>query len=255
MQYQVKLEAFEGPFDLLFHLIEKNEVDIYDIPIAEITRQYLDHLEGMKHLDLETVSEFLVLAATLLSIKARMLLPKPARGGSEETGEDEVDPRDELVERLLEYKKFKNSALHLGSLQEQQGRTFYRLNEPESFFGLWQPDDPLQGLTLQDLVQALQQVLANLDLEEPVREIPREAVTINGMMAEMEERLRQDPQGISFQQLFAGARRRIDVVVRFLALLELVRLQRIRVRQREICGEILIFAQQSAQTPAEGEKS
>lgn len=243
MKYLVKLEAYEGPFDLLFHLIEKNEVDIYDIPIAEITRQYLAHIAGMAGLDLETVSEFLVLAATLISIKARMLLPKPVRAAGEETLEDEVDPRDELVERLLEYKKFKNSAVHLGTLQEKQGRSFSRLNEPESFYGLWIPDDPLEGLTISDLVQAFQLVLDGLEKTDEVREIPREAITINGMMAEISARLTEYPQGISFQALFSQSRRRIDVVVRFLALLELVRMQRIKVRQSEICGEILIFAQ------------
>ncbi|HWI55555.1 MAG TPA: segregation/condensation protein A, partial [Desulfobacteria bacterium] len=106
MAYQIKLQVFEGPFDLLFHLIEKNEVDIYDIPIAKITEQYVEYIKNMQMLDLEVASEFLVMASTLLSIKARMLLPKPPKEDPE-LDEEDADPRDLLVEKLLEYKKFK----------------------------------------------------------------------------------------------------------------------------------------------------
>jgi segregation and condensation protein A len=248
MSYHVKLEVFEGPFDLLFHLIEKNEVDIYDIPIAEITRQYLDYIEAMQSLDLELASEFLLLAATLLAIKARMLLPKPA-SSAEENPEDGLDPRDELVEKLLEYKKYKNSAVLLEELELKQGKVFSRLNDPESFLNLWGANNPLEGLTLLDLVQAMHEVLADLVKTEQIQEIHREEITIKSKMEEMLAILTDNPLGISFQKLFSRARERIEVVINFLALLELIRMQRIRVRQSAVCAEIMIFPKAGGELP------
>jgi len=240
MKYQIKLEVFEGPFDLLFHLIEKNEVDIYNIPIAEITHQYLDYLEEMQSLDLEIASEFLVMAATLLSIKAKMLLPKPPKVLEEE--ELEEDPRDELVERLLEYKKYKIVAEFLHQQEEHQGKVFFRPNEEEFFLSMFADKNPLEGVRLEDLKAALIKILSkNIDLV-PIIEIPREEITIKKKMEEITKILESFPGGISFSDLFSSPVSKIEVVVQFLALLELMRIQKIKVSQTFVNGDIMIFS-------------
>ncbi|MGI6064995.1 MAG: segregation and condensation protein A [Bacillota bacterium] len=240
MKYHVKLEVFEGPFDLLFHLIEKNEVDIYDIPIAEITRQYIEYMDSMQKLDLELASEFLVMAATLLSIKAKMLLPKEPKPMGCDSNDTGVDPRDELVDRLLEYKKYKIMAEYLGSLEAKQGKVFARPNDMESFISLFDDTNPLEGLTLLDLVKALQEVWTKKEHEEQFQEIPREEISIKEKMDEIIDIL-DHSQGVSFQALFAHQAGRTEIVVQFLALLELVRLQMVTVRQSATWGEIMIF--------------
>ncbi|MEL7565111.1 MAG: segregation/condensation protein A [Dehalobacterium sp.] len=240
MKYQIKLEIFEGPFDLLFHLIEKNEVDIYNIPIAKITRQYLDYLEEMQSLDLEIASEFLVMAATLLSIKAKMLLPKPPKVPEEE--ELEEDPRDELVERLLEYKKYKLVAEFLHQQEEFQGKVFFRPNEEEFFLSMFADKNPLEGVKLDDLKTAFIKILArNIDLV-PMIEIPRDEITIKKKMEEIKKILASSSSGISFFDLFLSPVNRIEVVVQFLALLELMRMQKVTVSQPFLNGDIMIFS-------------
>lgn len=241
MKYQVKLEVFEGPFDLLFHLIEKNEVDIYDIPIAEITGQYLAYIRAIKRLDLELASEFLVMAATLLSIKAKMLLPKPLPDLEVEPKQEE-DPRQELVERLLEYKKYKQAAGFLELLEKKQEKIFFRSNELEAFIGLFSDINPLEGFTTSDLVQAFQGLLEQLEKKEVVEEISREEVTVKEKMTEILQVVKCSPGGISFQTLFSRSTGRVEVVVQFLALLELVRLQVVSVWQSVVCGDIIVFA-------------
>jgi len=239
MDYNIKLEAFEGPFDLLFHLIEKAEVDIYDIPIAKITDQYIDYIHTLQALDLEVASEFLVMAATLVQIKSRMLLPKPPK--AEETLEMEEDPRDELVARLLEYKQFKAAASLLKEREQAQGLTFTRPVDVEEFISAFAEKNPLKGLTLSDLLGALQTVLERVDEEELVTEITREEVTVRDRMREVLRRLVLAREGITFSELFRGARTKVAVVVTFLALLEMIRLGRIVVRQSENFSEMLIY--------------
>jgi segregation and condensation protein A len=241
MKYQIKLEVFEGPFDLLFHLIDKNEVDIYDIPISEITQQYLAYLEEMQSLDLEIASEFLVMAATLLAIKARMLLPKLPKVLEEESPEEE-DPRDELVARLLEYKKYKLIADYLHRQEKEQRKVFFRPNEEDLFISLFADQNPLEGVQIDDLKAALIQVLKkNFDLE-PMKEIPREEITIKKKMTEITVILQKHPQGISFFSLFNNSVSKVEVVVQFLALLELMRKKEVKVSQSSLCGDIFIYA-------------
>ncbi len=239
MGYQIKLEVFEGPFDLLFHLIDKEEVDIYDIPVARITDQYLEYISSLQSLDLEVASEFLVMAATLIQIKSRMLLPKPPK--AEVTGEVEVDPRDELVARLLEYKKFKAAALILKEREQSQGLTYTRPVNVEEYINAFAEKNPLKGLTLSDLLSALQEILNRVEVEETVQQIPREEVTIRDRMREISRRLFLAKTGISFQELFKGPRTRTDVVVTFLALLELIRLGKVTVHQRNNFSDMVIF--------------
>jgi len=241
MKYQVKLHVFEGPLDLLLHLIEKNEVDIYDIPIAEITRQYLAYLETMERMDLEIASEFLVMAATLLSIKAKMLVPKPPKIDDEDAQEIEFDPRDELVERLLEYKKYKVLAEYLQQLEEIQEKVFYRPNEEEQYLNAFSESNPLEGLTLDDLIKALQDVVNKIEPEDLTKEILREEITIKDKIDEITSILSTHPRGVSFRELFSKPVGRVEMIVQFLALLELVRLQVALVRQSSPFGEIIIY--------------
>ena len=157
MGYAIKLERFEGPLDLLLHLIQRDEVDIYDIPIANITRQYLEYIELMRMLDLEIAGEFLVMAATLMRIKAKMLLPTPPPGE-----EEEIDPRDELVQRLLEYRQFKEASATLKDREERRRLSYERGRVPDD-------EDtgplPLAPATLFHLLDALNRVLARLPLD------------------------------------------------------------------------------------------
>ncbi|PKM81333.1 MAG: segregation/condensation protein A [Firmicutes bacterium HGW-Firmicutes-14] len=241
MGYQIKTEVFEGPFDLLFHLIEKNEVDIYDIPIAEITQQYLEYITAMQMLDLEVTSEFLVMAASLLAIKARMLLPKPPPAGDEET-EEEVDPRDELVEKLLEYKKFKAMAEYLQEKETFMNKVYTRPNEEEMFFHLFSEENPLEGISLPTLLNALQEVLDRAAEREITGEIPRDEVTIRDKMKEIMRRLFFHSRGIAFKDLFTPKVTRVEVIVTFLALLELIRIGRINAYQSKAFGEIMIYS-------------
>ncbi len=247
MSYQIKIPVFEGPFDLLFHLLEKNEVDIYDIPIALITEQYVEYISQMQMLDLEVASEFLVMAARLLNIKARMLLPKPVIQNEDVNEEEEVDPRDELVEKLLEYKKFKQVADYLKVREEEQEKVYTRANEEEMFLHLFSEENPLEGITLTSLLDALKEVILRVDTEEVTGEIARDEVSIRDKMTEIRRRLIFSTNGITFKDLFLGQASKVEVIVTFLALLELIKLKRIKVSQRRVFGEIMIFGRDTGE--------
>ncbi|WP_447972436.1 segregation and condensation protein A [Nitrospira sp. Kam-Ns4a] len=231
--YQVRLEQFEGPLDLLLHLIKKNEVNIYDIPIALITQQYLDYLSVMKSLNLAVAGEFLVMAATLIHIKSRMLLPPDQ---TTEDDEETLDPRDELVRRLLEYKRFKEAA---GLLDERERvwRQVYAREQPEPR-PVRSQEALLEELTLFDLVDALQSVLARTS-NRPWLEILPENLTVNDRMSAILDVL-SSKEAVMFQALFEGQTQRLHIIVTFLALLELVRLGVVRVFQGELFGPILV---------------
>ncbi|MDA8235522.1 MAG: segregation/condensation protein A [Clostridia bacterium] len=242
MSYKIVLPIFEGPFDLLFHLIDKNEVDIYDIPIAKITEQYLEYIQSMQQLDLDVASEFLVMAANLLSIKAKMLLPKPPKEENPEEDELGLDPRDELVERLLEYRKFKMVAEHLKDKEQVQGRIYTRPNDEEMYMHLFNEENPLEGVSIFDLLDALKDVLNRVDEEVPTaREIPREEVSIRDKMREVLRRMVFHTNGLAFRELFVKSVTRVEVVVTFLAVLELIKLRKIQIHQSRLFGEIMIY--------------
>jgi len=242
LSYKIVLPIFEGPFDLLFHLIDKNEVDIYDIPIAKITQQYLEYIHTMQQLDLDMASEFLVMAANLLSIKAKMLLPKPPK---EENPEDEdlgIDPRDELVQRLLEYRKFKMVADHLKEKEQVQGHIYTRPNEEEMYMHLFEEENPLDGVSIFDLLDALKDVLDRVDEQVPTaKEIPREEVSIRDKMREVLRRMVFHPNGLAFRELFLRSTSRVEVVVTFLAVLELIKLRKVNIHQSRLFGDIMIY--------------
>jgi segregation and condensation protein A len=229
----VRLALFEGPLDLLLHLCRENKVDIKDIPIAAITEQYLAYLDVMRTLNLEVAGEFLVIAATLLHIKSRLLLPV------EETpeGEEGEDPRRELVRQLIEYQKFKEAGSALRILEEQRSRTFARESlGPE---GPPRTDYPLD-VSLFDLLAALRRVIEQMPKSEQV-EIEPDRLSVAQRIAEVLERMAAGRE-LAFADLFLGSREVGDVVVTFLAVLELVRLRLIRVWQVEAYGDIRVAA-------------
>jgi len=234
LPYHVRLEHFEGPLDLLLHLIKKNQVNIYDIPIAMITQQYLGYLSMMKSLNLAVAGEFLVMAATLAQIKSRMLLPTDETEGDEEEG---PDPREELVRRLLEYRQFKDAAGRLDE-REREWRDIYA-REPLPLPVVRADEVTLDDVSLFDLVDALQGVLARLPAGSLVEIVP-ENLTVKDRMNAILETL-DSKESVTFQSLFEGQTHRLVVIVSFLALLELVRLKLVRLFQGEAFGAILIM--------------
>ena len=215
-------------------------MDIYDIPIAEITHQYLAYLEEMQNLDLEIASEFLVMAATLLAIKAKCCFQNLRNLRRKMIPRER--PRDELVARLLEYKKYKLAAEYLHQREEKQSKVYFRPNEEEFFISLFSDKNPLEGVQIEDLKAALVQVLSKKFDLEPVQEIPRDEITIKKKMEEISSVLQKNPQGISFFALFSLPASKVEVVVQFLALLELMRMQKVKVSQPSPYGDILIFS-------------
>lgn len=249
MGYEVKLERFEGPLDLLLHLISRDEIDIYDIPIAHITRQYLEYIELLRMLDLEVAGEFLVMAASLMRIKAKMLLPAPPS-----LEEGEIDPRDELVQRLLEYRQFKEAAGTLKDREETRRLSYERGRVPgdEEAGPL-----PLAPATLFHLLDALNRVLARMPARAAL-ELEGEAYDIEEKIARILSRVLVAGR-LSFETLLSECRSRLEMIVTFLALLELMKLNRLVAVQAANFGEIELvppeedFAAEGATPPSEAE--
>lgn len=244
MEISYKLEHFEGPLDLLLHLIEKNKINIYDIPIVEITEQYLDYVNHMDKEDLNVVSEFLVMAATLLDIKARMLLPAEV---DEETGEEQ-DPRSELVARLLEYKKYKYMALMLQDREEDAGLIFYKNPTVPKEVAKYEPpvdlDDLLDGLTLAKLQKIFEQVLKRQeDKIDRVRSnfgvIRKEPVSLEERIVSVMDYARKHRK-FRFRQMLEKQTDRLELVVTFLAILELMKIGKISLTQEHLFDDMQI---------------
>ncbi len=244
MSLSVTLEKFEGPLDLLLHLIEKNKINIYDIPIVEITEQYMDYIRRMEEQDMEVMSEFLVMAATLLNIKSKMLLPQE----EPETEEDAADPRSELVERLLQYKMYKYASLELSDRQLDAGRVLFKAGSiPPEIAEYKEPVDTkelLSDLTLQKLHSIFESVMKKQeDKIDPVRSrfgrIEREEVSMSGKMHEIQEYALRERR-FPFRALLLKQHDKMDVVVTFLCILELMKLGRMHVVQEEIFDDIEI---------------
>jgi len=235
--YKVDLEVFEGPLDLLLYLIRREEVDIYDIPIEKITAQYMAYLEVMRMLDLNIAGEFLVMAATLMMIKSRMLLPVESRAAEEESDEEWIDPRLDLVRQLIEYKKFKDAALHLESLELRREDIFGR-DGAEAVLGGQTSDVALHDVGLFDLISAFSEALKKVKSEE-LREIFAERFTVAEKIETLGDRLRREGK-FSISRMFEGMRSRHEIACTFLALLELIRLNQARAVQLETYGEIYI---------------
>lgn len=230
-EYKVKLEVFEGPLDLLLYLIRKDEVDIYDIPIESITSQYLEYLQVLKFLDLDVAGEFIVMAANLIYIKSRSLLPVDQQP-PEETAE-EADPRWELVRQLIEYKKFKDAAEQLGQRAADQSNLFGRLPErPDTA-----AERPIGEVGIFDLINAFNTVLKRLEKKEDLREIFEENHTVSDKI-DLIMKMTAGGVSLSFSELFVSVASRVEIVVTFLALLELIRLKQLRAVQPEPFGDI-----------------
>lgn len=234
--YHVKLQVFEGPLDLLLYLIRKNEVDIYNIPVALITQQYLEYLNVMQLLDLNVAGEFLVMAATLMQIKSRMLLPQDERPAEEA---EEPDPREELVRRLLEYQRFKEVARHLAALEGQRRGIYVRTTPAEGLAATTETPsaEPFEA-SLFDLLSAFSKVLTTVSREQ-FYEIVRDEVTVEQKVHALLHRL-LERSSLTFEELFAGSRTRLEIIATFLALLELVRLKEVSARQETVFGPITI---------------
>jgi segregation and condensation protein A len=235
VENRVSLDIFEGPLDLLLYLIKKDEVDIYEVSIERITSQYLEYIETFKILNIDLASEFVVMAANLMYIKSRTLLPRHEQPPGEEI--EEEDPRWELIRQLVEYKKFKDAAGYLEEREAEQQRIFAGFTEES------EPEEedavPLPDVGIFDLIRAFQGILKRFEDEDELNEIVDDRFT-TGDKIDYLLRVVERGQSIRFQELFAEATSKTEVVVTFLALLELIRLNEFRVLQKEALGEMKI---------------
>lgn len=243
MELTVKLQVFEGPLDLLLHLLDKNKVNIYDIPIVEITAQYMEYIAQMKRQDLDVLSEFLVMAATLIDIKSKMLLPSDESGG-----EEEEDPRAELVQQLLEYKMYKCMAYELRDRQIDAQRVMFK--EPTIPYEVLAYEEPVNvdelvsDVTLAKLNAIFQSIMQKQrDKIDPVRSrfgrIEKEEVSLEEKMAQLEDYAREH-RHFSFRSLLEAQSGKVEVIVTFLAILELMKMGKIFISQEHIFGDIEI---------------
>lgn len=233
---KVKLPSYEGPLDLLLDLIQKNEMDIYHIQISVITAQYLEHLNQMRDLNLEIEGDFLVMAATLLYIKSKTLLPIE----EEESEEDGPDPRAVLIEKLLEYQAFKQAAQGLGILETERGKVFTRQIADYYLAELDPEDTQIDAFSsnLYDLIQAFHQVLTKTS-KEAFHEVHEQIITIEEKMDEIKRRLDTETR-FTFASLFPRPWSRNELIATFLAMLEIVRMKLVKILQDETFGEIMI---------------
>jgi len=232
--YPVRLSNFEGPLDLLLHLIKRNEVSIYDIPITLITQQYLEYLDLMRELDLEVAGEFLVMAATLIHIKSRLLLPRPAP----DQEDPEEDPRQVLVQRLLEHQRFKLAAELLHEKETLRSAQFLRPDDRVASLADEAPEPELE-VDLFSLLTAFKAVVERAR-QRPAVPLPVEQVSIETRIEQLLARL-SETEACGFEELFEGAAGRADLIVTFLALLEMIRLKLVRVFQAGPFGEIRVY--------------
>jgi len=229
---KVKIDVFEGPLDLLLYLVKKNHIDIKDLPVAQITEQYLEYLEWMRSLDINVASEYLVLAATLIHIKSRMLLPQP----QEAQQEQEEDPREMLINRLLEYQKYKEAVKELRRKAHQQEKVFMRQEAPRFQTGFFEA-------SIFDLISALRRVLKDVP-REVFLEVIRDEYTIEDKIRQINSWL-LEAQTLTLSEIFSRARDRIEIVAFFLAILELMRLREIIAIQKELFGEVWLMRPQN----------
>ena len=232
----IKLDAFEGPLDLLLHLIKENKIDIFDIPITVITHQYLEYVKEMKELDLDISGEFLVMAATLLYIKSKMLLPVEPSDDDDETG---IDPRDELVRRLLEYQSFKEAAKELGLLAEQRNKVYTRqVIEDFSRFITFDNVETEFSVNLGDLIQAFSRVMKQIHTE-PFHEIYEEVISIEEMVYKIKNIINEKGT-VEFSTLFIAHKSKNALIAIFFAILELAKNKILTIVQNDMFGDIIL---------------
>lgn len=241
MNYEVHVESFEGPLDLLYHLIEKEKVDIYDIPISKITDQYIYHINTMKKFDLEVTSEFLIMASTLIEIKSKMLLPRVKKEKIDH--DEEIDPREELVKKLIEYRKYKEASLELKGRETTYKKIYYKQREEIEYY---EEDISFDNIDLNKLINLYEKVLEKCkELEESIdfNEIKRDEITIEESIRDVLYALRIKEE-IKFEELFKSSTTKSKVVTTFLAILELIKQKNILIKQNGNFNEIFIVLKQ-----------
>ncbi|MCL1849721.1 MAG: segregation/condensation protein A [Clostridiales bacterium] len=238
MDYQVVLPEFEGPLDLLLHLIDENELDIYDIPIAFITGQYMEYLHKAEEIDLNLSGEFLVMAGTLLVIKAKMLLPQRADEDGE--GEEAPDPREELVEKLIAYRIYKENADELKRMETSRTKIYFREVSERYLLSLFPQPNPVGDLRPSDLSGAFQEVLRLMAARGRVITVRKDAMSVNDKIAYLTQTLARRQGGVSFAQLMETCADLMEAVTTFLALLELLAKGVVSVQQTRAFGDIFI---------------
>lgn len=245
MALAVKLEVFEGPLDLLLHLIDKNKIDIYDIPIVIITEQYLDYMKQLEDADMNIMSEFLLMAATLLDIKCRMLLPKEVN----EEGEEE-DPREELVQKLLEYKMYKFMSFELKDLQIDAERNYFKFPTIPPEVMEYRPpidlDEIFRGIDLEKLHEIFEATLKRQkDKIDPIRsqfgKIEKDEINMDEKLAYIQEYIKNHER-FSFRRLLEKSRHKMEIVITFLTILEMMKMGQVSILQEELFGEIMIVS-------------
>ena len=232
--FSIRLPVFEGPLDLLLYLIRRNEIDIYDIPMEKVTRQYIDTIHSMETLDLEVAGEFFVMASTLMYIKSRMLLPPKDQGPDQDIEEDTTDPRWELVQQLLEYKKFKEAAEQIEELIHQNNDLIARTGSKDAIKAKERPLKPIES---KDVWNTFNQVLRRLSERISTGEIHAEQVTVADRMELVLNRLKETPE-FRFSDLFEQTTSLTAIVATFLAILELTRLGELSIYQDEAFADI-----------------
>lgn len=235
---QIELPAYHGPLDLLLTLIQQEKVDIYDIPIARIADQFVEAVRQMESLDMEVTTEFLVLAAQLLYMKSRDLLPKPTN--HEEGQVEGEDQRQELVERLLAYRTFKQAAQFLQTLETSSGRSYYREVDVDGILADVQPEHPLKGVSFDELWKAFCRVIERAEKGEEIQYVKPDEISIDVMVADVLRRVLLHPKGMKFYQLMRIGSR-MEMVVSFLALLELLKFGKVRAEQPANLSDIMLF--------------
>ncbi|RRJ66378.1 segregation/condensation protein A [Paenibacillus oralis] len=241
-----KLETFEGPLDLLLHLIDKAEIDIQDISVSEITDQYLEYLQDMQELELELTSEFLVMAATLLSMKSKMLLPKPPVIEFDDDFaylmEDEEDPREELIRKLIEYRKYKEVAGHLHEREWERSLIFSKEPEDLTPFMPEVVENPVKGLHAADLIAVFQKALRRAAKRNTVARIHRDEISVKDRIKEVVSALQELGKGgrLLFSKLLHDGMYRHEIVVTFLAVLELMKMKQIVCYQNRLFDDIVM---------------
>ncbi|WP_139994614.1 segregation and condensation protein A [Paenibacillus paridis] len=242
MSMLYKLDSFEGPLDLLLHLIDKSEIDIHEVSISEITIQYMDYLHAMTELELEVTSEFLVMAATLLAIKSKQLLPKPPvfeDEYDEDWPDDGLDPRDELIQKLVEYRKFKKIAEQLREKEFERSLVYSREPEDMTPFMKEEKVNPVEGLHVSDLIVAFQKALRRAARRNVVSTVQRDEISVKDRIRDIVEVLKQF-ETVQFSRLIRENMDRHEIVVTFLAILELMKMKHIRCFQHQLFDDIVI---------------
>lgn len=240
MDYKIAIEAFEGPMDLLLHLIDKAEIDIYDIPISLIAEQFLDYIAQMEELNLDVASEFLVMAATLLEIKSKLLIPSRENFENAQLEMEEADPRAELVRRLVEYKKYKGIAEDFRILETIHSKVYYK--PKEDLMDLEYEKFELEGLNIDLLLKSLNNIIKKRNSENRVldiSEIQRDEYTLEECIKDITQRLQID-KALTFSSLLGKDSTRKEIITYFLSVLEMIRMKYVYVRQDEDFSDLII---------------